>query len=347
ASQNMQDEDDFRLGVVNWGPNTPTEPDPDTWVGLAGEARNDFKKFQEFPWGSRGVGFITFFKEPPVHHFMDGNVAGQKADNSGFDWVRSHGSAKRRTGVIEARLSVVGPNSVQIDSASEAALPTQTVGQAFTLVIRGAGFGTKPTVVLSGYDVTVTGATDEAISISIMTREDAPPEEPIVLIVRNPDTGEEASRDDLFRLGSGTTDDSPEIASIVPDSATREDFPILINGRNFPEIEDLEVIFGRTLMPVQSVLADGTQIIVGFPAGGLPTTGRMDVTVRNVDKERQDILLNGFEFINPPQKQCVILGCAADAGAKGAGVWGDLAVLLFAAAGLAGGMVVSRRRRHA
>jgi PKD repeat protein len=52
AAPNMTPNDNFRMGIVNWGPNTPTEPDPDTWAALSGNERNDFSKFEEFPWAS-------------------------------------------------------------------------------------------------------------------------------------------------------------------------------------------------------------------------------------------------------------------------------------------------------
>src|SRR5690606_6276428 len=58
ASEGMQTDDNFRMGIVSWGPSTPTEPDPYIFFRLNGPEREDYKKFQEFPWGNRGVGFI-------------------------------------------------------------------------------------------------------------------------------------------------------------------------------------------------------------------------------------------------------------------------------------------------
>jgi hypothetical protein len=237
---------------------------------------------------------------------------------------------------------------VVISGASQSVLPSQTVGQPFNLVIRGTGFGSRPQVVLSGYDVAVVNPTPTAISINIATRPAMPPEEPIVLIVRNPDTGQEASRMDLFTLGGGTTNERPVITSITPSKGTRADFPVIITGTNFPLITDIQVTFGSTLMPILGVNAAGTQIQVGFPAGGLPNTGRMDVTVRNAPLNLQDIRLGGFEYVNDPQstKTRRILGCGAG-GESGGGTAGDLAVLLGVSLALGVGALATRRKSKA
>jgi PKD repeat protein len=336
ASENMQVRDNFRVGLVSWGPNTPTEPDPDTWASLPGEDRNEFSKFVEFPWGARGLGFITFFKTPQVHYFMDGYRAGQKADNSGVNWLRSQTAKKRRSGVVTAQTRPISPTSVIIESASVTKLPSQTLpGQSVSVVIYGKNFGTSPAVLLTGYDVQVTQATNTAISISLSTAAGAVPQEPLVLIVRNPATNEEASRSNLFYLIPGNTNAQPVISGVSPARGAQKDFPVRVLGANFAGRENVEVLFGRTLMPVIDVPADGKSIQIGFPMGGLPVAGALDVTVRNKDKAAESVLVNGFEYVNDAQRprKDGFFGCGPGSGEKSSGGTGDaLAMALMSLA---------------
>lgn len=336
ASENMKENDNFRVGLVSWGPNTPTEPDPDTWAALSGEERNEFSKFEEFPWGVRGLGFVTFFKNPKVNYYMDGYKAGQKADNSGVNWIRSHTSKKRRTGVATAHPKPVSPTTVVIESASVTELPSQTLpGQSVSLVIRGQHFGANPVVLLTGYDVQILQATDDTISIAVSTVAGSVPQEPLVLIVRNTVTNEEASRSNLLRLKSGTTDVQPSISGVDPSQGDQNAFPVRVIGQNFSARENLEVLFGRTLMPVISVSADGKNIQVGFPMGGLPVTGDLDVTVRNKDKSTETVLVDGFNYVNNPVRPKAGFGCGAGSQADSAsGGMSDALVLLLTAAAL-------------
>lgn len=343
ASERMTVGDNFRIGIVGYGPNTPTEPDPDTFAGIESEARNDFTKFREFPWAKRAIGFISYSKEPLTDYFMDSYRAGQKKDNSGFDWIRSHANRKKRTGVISAAARTTSPRSVVISGASETLLPSQTLpDQPFTLVLNGSGFGTSPVVVLSGYDVTVKQSNDTTISIAIEVAGETPVE-PVVVIVRNPTTGEEASRSDLFKIVSGTGNRSPEISSVSPASGDSESFPVTIFGTNFPTtVEDTFVTFGETRMPVLSVSPDGTSITVGFPAGGLPNAGPLPVTVRDLSTNQQDVLLAAFDYKNDVgRSKAGFFSCAATP-AEPSGFSGDLLVVVGVGAML---LALSRRRR--
>lgn len=335
ASQSMKANANFRAGIVSWGPNTPTEPDPDTWARLTGEERNDFTKFQEFPWGSRALGFITYFKEPPTYYYMDGYRAGQRQDSSGFDWIRTHSTKKRRSSVITARTEAVSPTSVVISSASTTRLPAVTAPGGFNLVINGQGFGTSPSVVISGYTVAVTQATDTAIHVSISSQAGNPPQEPIVLIVRNPSTNKEASRSDLFRLmpGAGV---QPIVTRVNPVRGTKDIFPITIIGQNFPDMDSTEVYLGRTRLPVISVSADGTQIGAGFPAGGLPDVGPLTVKVQNKNNGTEGVLLNGFDYVNEAVRNKIgsAFGCAPQENGGPGSVLGDMMLMALLLAGL-------------
>jgi hypothetical protein len=55
-------------------------------------------------------------------------------------------------------------------------------------------------------------------------------------------------------------------------------------------------------MPVQSVSADGTMIMVTFPLGGISMVGPLNVTVKNLDQGTENTLVNGFEYLNDAQK---------------------------------------------
>lgn len=343
ASDRMAKDDNLRMGIVSWGPNTPTEPDPDTWARLTSESRNDFTKFREFPWATRGLGFISYSKQPLVEYYFDGKRAGQKADNSGFSWVRSHTSAKKRTGVITANTPANDPNRVIIESASETTLPGSTLpGQPFNVVVFGKNFGSNPSVVISGFNVDVLSSNGDTIDLALSTG-DVAPIEPIVIIVRNTSTGKETSRSDLFTLGSVGPDGTPDITGVTPASGDENAFPVTITGRNLPTPENARVMFDNTRMPVISASPNGTSITVGFPAGGLPNTGPLDVTVQDTGSGKLDILIDGFNYSNDPTRgKSSFFGCAPQQGGTGSGA-GDLAVIAL----VAGALLAASRRKPA
>ena len=337
ASSEMQINDNLRVGIVSWGPNTPSEPDPHIWANLPGEERNDYLKFREFQWAERGVGFITYFKDPPVSYYMHGAKASQRADGSGLNWIRSHSTQKRRSGTITGRERPLGPQSLMIESASQRLLPIQTLpGQGYSLIIHGKNFGNNPMVAMSGYDVTVNGAKNDAISITISTRADGTPQEPITLVVRNQTTGDEASRSDLFKLTNNPDVYGPKIMRVTPSQGRKDDFPVVVEGTNFFNASALEVRFGETLMPILDVSPDGTAITVGFPIGGMPQTGLLDVFVVSGNKDGgEDVIINAFEYINPESRPKVrFFGCAPVRGA-GSGFAGDALLLGAVVAALA------------
>lgn len=65
-------------------------------------------------------------------------------------------------------------------------------------------------------------------------------------------------------------------------------------------------------MPILNVTADGTAITVGFPVGGLPEPGMLDVSVSSSGKNSgQDVKMDAFEYINPiSKKKFRFFGCA-------------------------------------
>ena len=337
ASSEIETDTDFRVGIVAWGPNTPSEPDPDTWAGLSGTARDEFANFEEFPWGSRALGFVTFFKEAPIYYYMDGNRAGQKADNSGLNWIRSHGQQKVRTGIISSRTPATTVYSVVIDSVSNSNLPEQIMpGSSHRFLVYGSGFGSNPEVTLSSYQVDEVLINDEGttLTVTISTVSGVIPAEPVVLFVRNPDRNKEASRSDLFNIVAGTGDSPLRVTSVSPAQAAKTDFPVTVNGENFSEEDGLAVYFDSTLMPVIEIDPDGTRVVVGYPAGGLSTPGLYDVKVTNATKGTEDILVEGFELLNPANLPKAV-GCGtAPESAKTGGPLADALLFLGMVAAL-------------
>jgi hypothetical protein len=61
-------------------------------------------------------------------------------------------------------------------------------------------------------------------------------------------------------------------------------------------------------MPALKVQADGSNVLVGYPAGGLPQAGLYDVTVRDRNTGQEDTLIDGFEFTNKASRPGC--GCA-------------------------------------
>jgi hypothetical protein len=341
ASSQMSPNDNFRVGIVSWGPNTPTAPDPDTWIGLNGAERNDYAKFEEFPWGSRGVGFISFFGTPQNRYFMDGATAKVKADNSGYNWVRSHTTKKRRSGVIKGITRPVNVNSIVIESASITQLPPQILpDEDFKVVINGKNFGANPNVVLSGYDVEVTGSNATAIDLKLSTPPGKVPQEPIVLIVTNTQTKESQSRSDLFTLQQ-VNNNGPRITGINPARGNKDVGVITLTGQRFETAEKLRVLFGDTVVKVLSVAGDGSSASVELPSGGLPSEGARNVTVQNMSGtgtvSGQDTMINGFYYENSVTRPKLFLFCApgGPAGESSAGDWAMVLLTLSALTGLA------------
>ena len=60
TSDKIRQGDDFSVGIVSWGPDTPTGVDPDTFTAppQPWQPSDEYEKFDENPYGSRGVGFI-------------------------------------------------------------------------------------------------------------------------------------------------------------------------------------------------------------------------------------------------------------------------------------------------
>ena len=97
-------------------------------------------------------------------------------------------------------------------------------------------------------------------------------------------------------------------------------------------------------MPIQEVSADGTAITVAFPIGGLPTPGLLDVYVTSSGvNSGQDVLISGFEYLNPESRPKVSFFGCQPAKERSVGLTGDLMVL----AALAAVLLLARRYGNA
>jgi len=294
SSERMDLGDKFRVAIVGWGPNTPTEPDPDTFPPPPAADRGEFDLFSEFPWGARALGFITVFNEPDYPN--SGMPTLGVPDNSGFNFIRFQANKAVRTAVITASERVIGPTDVVIRAVSTDRLPQVVPSSGLSFVIFGSGFGTSPRVTLAGIPLVVTSAKDKEIAVTIPGGS-VIDEDPIVLTVLNPLTGKQTSRGDLFTLISVPPDaNAPVITSLSPDAGGSGDFPVAIYGQNF---DDPIVYFGQTVMPVASWTP--TRINVSFPGAGLGQTGTLDVTVRNQTTQLSTTKLDAFIYRNLPQ----------------------------------------------
>ena len=344
-SADISEGDAFSIGLISWGPNTPTAPDPDNWTNawqpngqsLPPLVRDEFVKFWDFPWGDQGLSFVTMLEEQPMYYYFEGAVAKREVDDNGFNYIRSTSARKVQSNSLVAGRGAVGPSTVVIsnttpeNSSGLTELPSQTLdGESVTFIITGQGFGTSPQVQLSGYDVTVNSATSTQIGVTVTVREGSVPTEPIVLTVRNPETGREASRSDLFMLVEGSPVARPAIAGISPSSAASGDFPVRINGANFDGVGGVRVRFGSTAMPVLSV--SSSAIVVGFPTGGIAKSGVMDVEVTNLGSGLKAVAASAFEYVSDPTVGQKTLLCGPAENTGGAGLSDVLVMLLTAAA---------------
>jgi len=296
TSDDIEVGDDFRVGIVPWGPPTPSSPDPDTFPPPPAAPQDEFDKFQEYPWGNQAVGFVTMFTEPP--------------DLTGFNFIRTTVTSAKatETDVITSTAFIPSPDDVVISSASPQVLPpTITEDTDRNLVIFGDNFGTSPRVVFEGTVLTVVSATNNRIDATLPVGLDVT--EPVTLSVTNTSTGNQATRDDLFLVGDAP---SPRITAVDPERGNLSVFPVTITGQNFFEEDRIEpmVFFDDVKMVIQPD-PTATTLRVDAPPGGLPRTGPYDVrvvtTVTTISEdgtpfsiELNDTLPGGFFFENPP-----------------------------------------------
>jgi hypothetical protein len=290
----------FRAAIVGWGPNTPTLPDPDTfppppWATRSGE----FDLFSEFPWGSRALGFITFFEEDGSGRIPQYDPR----DTSGYNWVRTGSNKRIQTNVVTIDTPVVKPLDVTITSVTPTALPSPTPAGGTTIVITGTNFGAAPLVTLNGVTLTVLSSSNTVITARIT--EGTVLAEPLVLQVRNTENNRSATFTGLAVTTEEDIANSPTISQVNPQRGGSGAFPVTIFGTKF---EDPAVFFDNVAMPVQEW--GPTRIVVNFPPGGLPRTGAIDVVVRNTTSGLSATAMGGFVYDNAPAGACFIATAA-------------------------------------
>ena len=296
TSEDMDENVQFSGGIVSWGQATPTEPDSHIFPPPPTGPVDERNKFREFPWGSRALGFVTMFQEPP--------------DRSGFNWIRTHPYYQQQTGLLQA-VAAQDPDElgdVFIDAVSPTRLRQIIPDGGQDITIFGSGFGESPQVTLDGRDLSIRTAGDDEIAARIPAGTEFE-SEPLVLTVYNPDTRSQASRDDLFTLIEVDPDDpddpddalSPKITNVSPDRGGKGDFPIAIFGENFDDpLVFLETREGAA--PVSTRLRvtefSATRIDVDMPIGGLPRTGWLDMRVINQPTGEQVTASQAFEYLS-------------------------------------------------
>lgn len=299
TSETLDIGDDFRVGIVSWGPNTPTEPDPDTFPPPPATRVGEFDVFSEFPWGARAIGLITFFKSNDLPQYDKYKYYKQypELDNSGFNWVRSTVNKAAQTRTILASEVVVSPTDVVITSVTPTQLPKNVPSGGITLAIAGQNFGASPTADIDGVALIIVSSTNTSIIATIPgnTVLDQDGDLKVTLRVTNTQTGRNGKFSN-FTIITGGTGEQPTITSINPTQGTRNDFPVTITGTNF---DDPVVRFEGTVMPIQGT-PTSTTIVVAFPTGGLPQTGPLDVTVQNQTSGLLAVKPDGFTYINSP-----------------------------------------------
>jgi len=105
TSGDIAQEDDFSVGIVSWGYDTPTGVDPDTFTAPPQplQPSDEYRKFDEHPWGSRGLGFIELL--PPRALYQNPDTPGEDFYPE-FDFLRTRSTAQMETEVLLATTGV-------------------------------------------------------------------------------------------------------------------------------------------------------------------------------------------------------------------------------------------------
>jgi len=302
--------DTFRVGLVGWGIDTPTAPDPDTFTAPAPPAQqpNEFEKFNEAPFGQRGIGFIEILDNDP----------------SGFDFLRTMCAQSIETPPIPTSGLATG---IQVYPEP---FPTTTPGTFYVVIESGAGdFSVQdpndpnitldvqlgPTVssgwITFRFGQAPAGTVGELLFSS---------EERIVLSVPGGTQLATAGGQQLFieidsvggevvrlpiSVESGTP---PEVTAVTPVSAFSPNafifdplqqqgagLGVVVTGANFSfdavnQRSLVTVWFGnRSMSIIEGDTTNTGSIQVGYPDGGLPE-GYLDIRVRNNDTGLESVL---------------------------------------------------------
>lgn len=273
-ARNVEDGDDFRMGIVSWGPDTPTAPDPDTFAVSQRSRQNPnlYDLFTEFPWGSRALGFITFYETHPLYHYLDGMTARQERDATGIPWVRSTSNVQQRTGVMTT--SAV-PRDLEIFSVNRNFLPEVIPPGGLRLIITGISFGENPVVTVGGVTLTIVTSSDTYIEAIIPAGTTFPAGTTVDLVVTNPvSTQSDTWPLEVFAAGQLLIDAATP--NVIPAVAPPEGTAIILTGIGFGN--QPEVTFDG--YPVIVNAANDIEISLTIP-GGTRLTEPVDVEVFN------------------------------------------------------------------
>ena len=97
--------DDFTVGIISWGPDTLTGVDADTFTAPPApwQPSDEYEKFEQAPWASRGIGFIELVTDttPPEPRAY--------TNDGGFNFLRTRATVQLETDVLYATSGVVDP----------------------------------------------------------------------------------------------------------------------------------------------------------------------------------------------------------------------------------------------
>jgi len=96
TSEAIEENDNFSAGIVSWGPDTPTGVDADTFTAPPApwQSSDEYEKFEQSPWGSRGVGYIEILSpDTPPEPRAYTNLGG-------FDFLRTRATVQAETDML-------------------------------------------------------------------------------------------------------------------------------------------------------------------------------------------------------------------------------------------------------
>jgi len=214
--------------------------------------------------------------------------------------------------------STVAPSAFQYGSGGTAVPFISAISPSegpyaggYTATVFGQGFDAPVAVEMGGVGQRIVSVTGTEIVVQILpVKVDSCTDISGATMVTNIETGESATGPVFtYRVSS------PIITGISPPAGTQNGNTLVtINGFNF--VEPLRVLFGDQAGSVQSVSADGTQIVVRTPtySGDLNTEAcgdggerfvptAVDVQVRSLVTTCDDAFSNGFVY-NPSDTTC-------------------------------------------
>jgi len=320
TSPDIEVGDDFSAGIVSWGPDTPSGPDPDTFTAPAAPVQpsDEFDIFMEIPFGSRAIGFIEILPD-------DG-------DPDTPDFIRTSSQQRMETRILTTASSIgPGPDPppggpITITSVVPSTLARNLATTAPTQVlIFGSGFAPPSAVTVGGVPATVWEPTASDRQLLV----DLPAGSVLLTDIVSVTNSVAETATTRVNIADGVP---PTITAIVPNSGSFEVFPVQIHGTWFGGVSTTNVTFGNQLMPISSLTT--MLIAADFPSSGLQiglqpvlvtdtVTGLSALSAPKIDAFGH--VISGFNFLNQPDP--VRRPCFVATAAYGTGLADELETL--------------------